>query len=313
MDWVRAHYDLVLVIAATLLLSFSALSISRSAMKFSERFAAQQTAPPPKPAKPPARAVELEAAAKKFEQPAQWTFGGRSGLFAPEKHFIGPNGLPATLKTTEVHPPVPNEWLEQFGLPIADADVLEQDPDGDGFNNFEEWQGHTNPIEKNSHPDYLTKLKMKASNEEPFRLLFSSWVEDSYAINTIDMAEPTQFLKIGNTIAGTRFKIVKFTPKYENNQYGTTVDVSELTLEQEDTKEQLTLVKEKVSMSPETVVTFVYSWGGLREFQVRKDQEFSLQPLEQIKYKVVNVQPNNAVIINTRAPDEPIEIGLVSP
>jgi hypothetical protein len=154
---------------------------------------------------------------------------------------------------------------------------------------------------------------MKAFNEEPFRLLFSSWVGDSYAINTIDMAEPTQFLKIGNTIAGTRFKIVKFTPKYEHNQYGTTVDVSELTLEQEDTKEQLTLVKEKVSMSPETVVTFVYSWGGLREFQVRKDQEFSLQPLEQIKYKVVNVQPDKAVIVNTQAPNEPVEIGLVSP
>ena len=70
---------------------------------------------------------------------------GAPGLFVPEKHFIGANGLPATLQTTEVHPPVPNEWLEQFGLPIADADVLTQDPDGDGFTNLEEWQFHTNP------------------------------------------------------------------------------------------------------------------------------------------------------------------------
>jgi hypothetical protein len=89
--------------------------------------------------------------------------------------------------------------------------------------------------------------------------------------------------------------------------------VSEVTLEQEDTKEQISLVKEKVEMSPESVVTFVYSWGGLREFQVRKDQEFSLQPVEEIKYKVVDVQPNKAVIINTRAPNEPIEIGMLSP
>src|SRR5437870_10239052 len=151
MDWVRAHYDRVLVIAATLLLSFSALSISRSAMKFSERFAAQQTAPPPKSAKPSARAVELEAAAKKFEQPAQWTFGGRSGLFAPEKHFIGPNGVPATLKTTEVHPPVPNKWLEQFDLPVADADVLTQDPDGDAFTNLDEWQDRKSTRLNSSH------------------------------------------------------------------------------------------------------------------------------------------------------------------
>jgi len=313
MEWIRTHYDRIVLLAAAIFLFFCAISIWRNAVKFGKDFAGRQTEPQLKNASPPRTAVELGHASEKLQQPSQWTFRERSGLFVPEKHFIDTNGMPATLKTTEVHPPVPNEWLEQFGLPIADADVLEQDPDGDGFNNFEEWQGHTNPIEKNSHPDYLTKLKMKAFNEEPFRLLFSSWVGDSYAINTIDMAEPTQFLKIGNTIAGTRFKIVKFTPKYERNQYGTRVDVSELTLEQEDTKEQLTLVKEKMSMSPETVVTFVYSWGGLREFQVRKDQEFSLQPLEQIKYKVVNVQPNKAVIINTRAPNEPIEIGLVSP
>ncbi len=76
MDWVRAHYDRVLLIAATLLLSFCALSIWRSAMSFSKHFAAQESAPPPKPAKPPARALELEAAGKNLEQPALWTFSG---------------------------------------------------------------------------------------------------------------------------------------------------------------------------------------------------------------------------------------------
>src|SRR5438309_4111125 len=313
MDWVRAHYDRVLVIAATLLLSFSTLSISRSAMKFSEHFAAQQTTPPPKPAKPPARAVELEAAAKKFEQPPQWTFGGRSGLFVPEKHFIGANGLPATLQTTEVHPPVPNEWLEQFVLPIADADVLEQDPDRDGFTNLEEWQGHTNPTDGNSHPEYYTKLKLKSATEEPFRLVFSSWVGDTFAINTLDMTQPTQFLKVGHTIKGTRFKIVNFAKKYQPNKYGTNVDVSELTLEHEATKEQLTLVKEKVAISPESVATFVYTWGGRQEFQVRKDQEFSLKPQEQIKYKLVDVEPAKAVIVNTQKPNERIEIGPLTP
>ena len=170
--------------------------------------------------------------------------------------------MPATLQTTEVHPPVPNEWLEQFGLPIAEADVLNQDPDGDAFTNLDEWQGHTNPIDKNSHPDYVTKLKLKSFSEEPFRLMFSSWVGDTFAINTIDLKQPTQFLKEGDTINGTRFKIVKFTEKYQPNQYGTDVDVSELLLEHEATHDQLTLVKEKVAMSPESVATFVYTWGG---------------------------------------------------
>jgi hypothetical protein len=130
-----------------------------------------------KGASPFAKSRELDTAIEKLHQPPQWTFGGRSGLFVPEKHFIDANGLPATLQTTQVHPPVPNEWLEQLGLPITDADVLEQDPDNDGFNNLDEWAGHTNPTDPNSHPEYYTKLKLKSATEEPFRLVFSSWIQ----------------------------------------------------------------------------------------------------------------------------------------
>jgi len=72
-------------------------------------------------------------------------------------------------------------------------------------------------------------------------------------------------------------------------------------------------VKEKVATSPQSVATFVYTWGGRREFEVRKDQEFSLKPLEEIKYKVADVEATRAVIVNTQKPNEPIEIGLAAP
>jgi hypothetical protein len=316
MEWLRAHYERVLLLIAALLLLFFAISVARKAVRFPADFAARKKTITPKKASPPREAVDLARAQEKLQQPAQWAFRGHTGLFVPEKHFIGPEGVPVTLKTSEVHPPVPNEWLETYGLPIADADVLSQDADGDGFNNLDEWQGHTNPVEKTSHPDYLTKLKMKSFSYEPFRFVFSSWVGDTFAINTIDMAEPTQFLRIGEIITGTRFKIVKFTPKESANQYGTTVDVSELTLQHQDTKEQMNLVKEKVAISPESVVTFDYAWPATapaRDFIVRRDQEFSLKPNEDIKYKLVDVQPTKAVIANTRDPDKPIDIGLLSP
>ena len=313
MTWVRTHYDRVAVLAAALFLFASALLIIRNVAQFGENFAALQAPPPPKPAGPPPKAVELEQAMEKLRQPAQWTFSGRSGLFVPEKHFIGANGLPATLQTTEVHPPVPNEWLEQFGLPIADADVLSQDPDADGFTNLEEWQNHTNPTDKSSHPAFIAKLKMKSFAQEPFRLVFASWVNDTFALNTSDLKEPTQFLKIGDSIRGTKFKIVKFIEKHETNKYGTKVDVSELILENRETGEQLSLVKEKIMISPESVANFVYLWGERREFAVKKDQEFSLKPEEQIKYKLIDVQPGKAVIVDTQKPDQPIEVGLLGP
>jgi hypothetical protein len=313
MTWIRVHYDRALAMVAALFLFCSAFLIIRNVWQFSATFGELQVAPPQKPALPPPKTAELGQAAKTLRQPAQWTFSGRSGLFVPEKHFIDGSGFPVTLQTTEVHPPVPNEWLEEFGLPIVDGDVLSQDPDADGFSNLEEWQNHTKPTDKNSHPAFIAKLRMKSFVQEPFRLVFASWVEDSFAINTNDLKEPTQFLRLGDSIRGTKFKLLKFAEKFEPNQYGTRIDVSELTLENQETHEQLSLVREKIMISPESVANFVYAWGGGREFAVKKDQEFSLKPEEQIKYKVVDVQSAKAVIVDTQKPNEPIEIGLLAP
>src|SRR5713226_7017808 len=174
MDWVRAHYERVLLMAAVVLLFLSSILIWSNAARFSSQLAVMPPVPSLKSVSPLEKAQELQAAAEKVHRPPQWTFGGRSGLFVPEKHFIGANGLPATLQNTQVHPPVPNDWFEKYNLPIQDADVLDQDPDGDGFSNLDEWQGGTDPTDKNSHPDYLTKLQLISATEEPFRYIFSS-------------------------------------------------------------------------------------------------------------------------------------------
>jgi hypothetical protein len=311
-DWIKAHYDQVALIAAGIFLFISAVSIWWNAIQFGNRLVTQP-GPPPKNASPPPVATELDRATEHLQRPSQWKSSTRSGLFVPEKHFIGANGLPATLENTQVHPPVPNDWFEKFGLPIQDADVLDQDPDGDGFANLDEWQGGTDPTNKDSHPDYLTKLHLVSATEEPFPFIFSSRTGNTFGINSIDQSEPTQFLKIGDVIRGTDFKIVKFTDKHERNQYGTSVDVSELLLEHKDTHAPVTLVKEKVATSPQSIATFVYSWGGRREFEVRKDQEFSLKPVEEINYKLVDVQPTKAIIVNTQKPNARIEIGFAAP
>jgi len=312
LDWIKAHYDRVALIAAAAFLLISDISIWWSAIQFGNRLLSPQP-PRAKTASPPAVAVELDSAAEQLQHPTQWRSGTRSGLFVPEKHFIGADGLPATLQNTQVHPPVPNDWFEKFGLPIEDADVLDQDPDKDGFTNLDEWQGGTDPKNKDSHPDYLTKLHLVSATEEPFRYIFSSRIKDTFGINSIDQSEPTQFLKVGDVIRGTNFKIMKFTEKHARNQYGTNVDVSELFLEHEQSHAQVALVKEQVATSPQSIATFVYTWGGRREFEVRKDQEFSLKPVEEIKYKLVDVQPAKAVIVNTQQPNAPIEIGFAAP
>ena len=307
-DWLKTNYDRAVLMAAALFLFISALFIWWSAIQFGNLLF-----PPPraaaKAASQPPVAVELDAAAK--HQPVQWKSSARSGLFVPEKHFIGADGMPATLQNTQVHPPVPNEWFEKYALPIEDADALDQDPDKDGFTNLEEWHGNTDPTNAESHPDYTTKLHLVSATEEPFPYIFASRTENTFGINDIDQNEPTQFLKVGDIIRGTDFKIIKFTEKKEPN--GMKADVSELLLEHQQSHAQVTLVKGKVAVSPQSVATFVYTWGGRREFEVRKDQEFSLKPMEQVKYKLVDVRPDKAVIVNTQRPGATIEIGFAKP
>jgi hypothetical protein len=312
LDWIKAHYDRVTLIAAAIFLFISAIAIWWSAIQFGNLLVSPQQ-PRAKTASQPAVAVELDRAAEQLEHPVQWKVSTRSGLFVPERHFIGADGVPATLQNTQVHPPVPNDWFEKYRLPIEDADVLDQDPDKDGFTNLDEWQGNTDPTDKNSHPDYITKLHLVSATEESFPYMFVSRTGDIFGINDIEQSEPTQFLKVGDTVRGTDFKIINFTEKSARNQYGTNYDVSELLLEHQQTHVQATLVKGKVATSPQSVATFVYSWGGRREFEVRKDQEFSLKPVEEIKYKLVDVQPAKAVIVNTQQPDAPIEIGFAAP
>src|SRR5206468_11874385 len=216
LEWIKAHYDRVAVIAAAVFLFISAIAIWWSAIKFGNRLLTPQP-PRPKTASPPPVAVELDRAAEQLQNPAQWKASTRSGLFVPEKHFIAADGLPATLQNTQVHAPVPNDWFEKYGLPIQDADALEQDPDKAGFTHLDEWQGGTDPTKKDSHPDYTTKLHLVSATEEAFRYVFASRIKDKFGINTIDQTEPTQFLKVGDIIRGTAFKIMEFTEKRARN------------------------------------------------------------------------------------------------
>src|SRR5205823_8854193 len=186
-----------------------------------------------------------------------------------------------------------------------------QDPDKDGFTNLDEWQAKTDPTKAESHPDYTTKLHLVYATEEPFPYIFASRTKDTFGINDIDQNESTQFLKVGDIIRGTDFKIITFTEKKESN--GMKADVSELLLEHQHSHAQVTLVKGRVATSPQSVATFVYTWGGRREFEVRKDQEFLLKPMDEIKYKLVEVRPDKAVIVNTQSPGAPIEIGFATP
>ena len=95
-DWLKANYDRAVLMAAAVFLFISAIAVWWGAIQFNNRLITPPTVPPKTASQPPV-AVELDRSAEQLEKPLQWKATTRSGLFVPEKHFIGPDGMPATL------------------------------------------------------------------------------------------------------------------------------------------------------------------------------------------------------------------------
>ena len=63
-----------------------------------------------------------------------------------------------------------------------------------------------------------------------------------FQVNSLDLRRPTEFLKLGDIVSGTKFKLTKFEFKTRPNPKGGDEDVSELTITHIETKETTVLV-----------------------------------------------------------------------
>ena len=233
------------------------------------------------------------------------------------------------------HPPVPNKWLEKYGLNVMSATVLTEDRKQKGFTVLEDWLGldgrahldmagqpvigpdgkplpddSTDPTKADSHPPYHLKLELVKVTYIPFRLIMKSY--DSPAkptkpsdvtvqINTKDLRDRTQFIAVGDDIPGTKFKVESFQHKEAPGADGTTVDVSEATLLNKETQEKIILPLKKLVDSPDSYATFRYKWmkpGGTKtpDFAKRRRDTFTLEPEKDKTYKVVKILPNEVEI-----------------
>ena len=319
MDWIKKNSDkFALAVLALLLLVFSALIILRTT-SFGETFASIQTAPPRNDQIPAVDTTVIQAAQQQLDKPVLWQpdHEKHGPLFVSRPYLIGPDGQPErTDKGGMLRPPVPNQWLTEFGLNILSSTVLEEDPDKDGFSTLDEFLGAdrspangiadaTDPTKADSRPPYHTKLFVKQYIRVPFRLLFNAFDGDpkqpdkmEFQINTLDLRQPTMFLKIGEQVTNTKFKLEKFEPKFiRNESTGEDSDVSELTIINSETQERVVLVLTKVTDSPDSYALFEYRWPQPPlNFQVKKNQEFVLKPLITERYKLIDIKETEALI-----------------
>ena len=313
MNWIKTNYDqFILALVALILFGLSGY-LGYQAWGFEQVFDNIKGQVVHHNEIPQVEMAAITSATSSALNPAQWQMTGTEGSLFVSVPYIAISGSlvnPNIEGALPLHPPVPNRWILGHHLNILDKNVLNEDPDGDGFTNLDEWKGvkgdgsdSTDPLDKNSHPPYWTKLRLAQYIKQPFRLKFNSYDGDpakpdsmSFQIDTIDVNQPTQFRKLGEIIEGTKFKIIKFEKKeVPNPSVGGTQDVSELTVQNTETQVMVTLIVNQIGNSPDSYALFRYLWNNTG-FKVKKGQQFVLQPETTRFYKLIDIQEDKALI-----------------
>ncbi len=250
--------------------------------------------------------------------PPVWETGrARGSIFVPEPYTLDRNNEPvkvdeyASHLDSFTHEPIPNRWFTEHHLSPLAANAPLLDPDKDGFTNEDERRYGTDPNDPNSHPPYYTKLFLKQFIKVPCRLVFKGFNGDinkpkswEFQVETIDIHQPSSFLKIGELVEGTKFRLERFERKEaENVTIHAMSDVSELTLINTETGEPVVLVRDKVTDAPDRYALFDYQWPpAAGEIRVRKLQDFGLRPesTPDRLYRLMDVNDSEAQI---RLPD----------
>jgi hypothetical protein len=317
MDWIKKNYDrFILAVFALALIAVSVMFLI-AAQGFSDKFADAMASPAKSNKIPEVDLAKIEVAKKNFGKPLKWESNNHGGLvFTSERYTIEDGQLKKIgsgfLQHSRIAGPagqIPYPWIIQYGLSPVDRNVGVQDPDRDGFLTEDEGVANppTDPTKKDSHPPYYTQLFLKNWNAVPFEWQFMAYDGDpktpekmTFQINP-RRGGRTEFLPMGSEIPGTGFKIKSFMFKeVENKSTGGKDEVSEATIWNPETSEELVLPLHKIVKSGESGI-FEYRWGKKPNepgqiIPVLKGKEFRLPLPDEGKYKLLDGDKDKALI-----------------
>lgn len=306
MDWIKKHYDLAILAAATLVLVANAALIFTNAQSEDASLATPSTAAD-KNALQEFQATILDKAKSAATNPTVWQFTdrdpSRASLLVSRKYLLKDGKLFDPIEGGEnLHDPITNEWLIEYGLDYTAKDIKTRDADGDGFNNLEEFLAGKSPVDAASKPAGYNKLTLVDFKSFPFRIVFKgdpSGKGAEFQLNFLELkgAARTQYKKLGDAIEGAPYKIAAYKENKFTDDRGVPVDRSELTLENTDNGDSLVLVKDKQTDDPRSEGTFLNQITK-ETFVKKKGDTFLLKP-DQIEFKIIDITSDSAQIQDT--------------
>jgi len=199
---------------------------------------------------------------------------------------------------------IPDEAELAMGLNPQDPADASGDLDNDGFTNLEEINAspRTDPKDPEKYPDPVVKLRVAAIRPVPFYLRFVGTQKmpdgsDRFQLN-LQSLERTYFAKVGDVILG--YAVADYAPQ---GQGGET-----LTMIRQSDNRPVMLVKGKPVTQQELAILFVFLVDRSRLPVQRLKDVFVLRGVE---YKVVDIRRENVVIQNVKT-GEKVTVPLLS-
>ncbi len=194
-------------------------------------------------------------------------------------------------------------WFRKYNLDLNDPNMLDADADGDGVSNGDEFMADTNPRDAKSMParaaaakvDSHSGLKLKKYTEVQVPVVLEEIEGNTARIRRLDQEDKVETVRAGQTLEGLGLKVEKVRSRRMTDKHGSTVDASQVTLEDPETNKKTLLVKDMPARSSASYAVLT-SEDGESSITVHQGESFEWPKGSGTTYTVMDLRDDQAVL-----------------
>jgi hypothetical protein len=280
----------IILAVALLLLALGSATLAYMFPSLSEITGVSSTQP--KGQNPDAvKVADIQASLATWDSPVLWLEPeSHHRLFHSDEYLFYPSAYPNGDYIKKIGPDTRSpsgvllSWYRKYGLDFTDGNVDREDPDNDGFSNIVEFRNDPlgakqkasdcdgtkscNPLDANSHPSFLARLRLQKYELRPFHIQFKGYqqLNGVYVfqlhLNDVQSNEQPPLLKTGDKLGFEGYLVGSFHQEFQDLTDPAThltvhTDVSTLELDKPEIDLKVIVPFRKEIDSPESTADFV--------------------------------------------------------